>query len=96
MADTESLEQQIRDVLRTEPDALRLSDALFRPDGLFARMASTKEERRSVTQSPLFQEAQKRLAELRRREADEFSKAVDQSQHAPDITSPRLHRSEQV
>jgi hypothetical protein len=97
MADIQSLEQQVRDILATETDAIRLSDALFRPDGLFAQMARTKEERRTLAQSPLFQEAQERLAELRRREGREFSLAVESSQHAATTGDlPRLHRLERV
>ena len=96
MTDINSLEQQVREVLATETDAIRLSDALFRPDGLFARMASSKEDRRQVAKSTLFKDAQERLAELRRREAREFSVVVEKSQHDPQSGPPRLHRVERV
>jgi hypothetical protein len=96
MADIQSLERQVRDILATETDAIRLSDALFRPGGLFAPMASTKEERRTLAASPLFKEAQRRLAGLRRAEGEEFSLAVESSQHAATGASPWLHRVERV
>jgi hypothetical protein len=96
MTDIASLERQVCDILATEDDALRLSDALFRPDGLFSQMATTKDERRALAQSPLFKEAQRRLAALRRTEGREFSLAVEGSQHASTGDPPRLHRVERI
>jgi hypothetical protein len=89
MVDRESIEQQIRQVLATETRAIPLSNKLFRQDGgLFGQLATTEEERRMVAQSSLFKEAQRRLTELRRREAEEFSRAVDQG--ASKHVKPRL------
>src|SRR5262245_2874690 len=78
MSDQERVEQQIRDVLATETHAIPLSDKLFRPDGLFNRLATNEEERRRVAQSPLFKQAQRRLMELQHKEAAEFARAVEQ------------------
>lgn len=80
MTEREQVEDQIRQVLAQETRAVPLSNALFRPDGLFGRLAGTEAERRLVAQSPLFRQAQKRLSELQRQEAAEFGQAVRQAQ----------------
>jgi Uma2 family endonuclease len=69
MSDREQVEHQIAEVLATETNAISLSDKLFRPDGLFNQLAETEQERRTVAQSPLFQQAQRRLTELQRSES---------------------------
>jgi len=78
----EQVEQQIREVLATEAHAIPLSNKLFRPDGLFNKLAKTEDERRIVAQSPLFKQAQRRLMELQQKEATEFAQAVKQAQAA--------------
>jgi hypothetical protein len=80
MTERERVEQQICDILATETHAIPLSNALFRPDGLFNALAKTEEERRLIAQSPLFQQAQRRLTELQRSEGAEFARAVQQTQ----------------
>jgi hypothetical protein len=80
MSDRERVEQQIGEILATETNAIALSDKLFRPDGLFNKLAKTEEERRLVAQSPLFVQAQRRLTELQRSEAAKFASAVAQAQ----------------
>lgn len=82
MTEREQLESQIREVLATETQAIPLSNKLFRPDGLFNQLAKTEDERRIVAQSPLFQQAQRRLTELQHSEAAEFGRAVRQAQAA--------------
>jgi hypothetical protein len=79
MSERERVEQAIREALATATSAIELSDKLFRPDGLFAQLASTEEERRALAGSPLFADAQRRLSELQRREGAEFSRAVAQA-----------------
>ena len=79
MSECEQIEQQIRDVLANETRAIPLSNRLFGPAGFFGRLAQTADQRRSVAQSPLFKQAQKRVLELQRIEAAEFSRAVDQA-----------------
>lgn len=76
MSNREQTEAAIRETLATETDAIRLSDKLFHPDGLFGRLAATEQERRSLVQTPLFAEALRRLSQLQRSEADEFGRAV--------------------
>ena len=79
MADRDEVERQIRDVLAAESTAISLSDKLFRPDGLFNQIAKTEAERRALTQSPLFQEAQQRLSDLQWQEAARFAEAIRQA-----------------
>jgi hypothetical protein len=76
MTTRDEIEQAIREALASETQAMALSQRLFAPDGLFSRLGATENERRSVVQSPLFQEAQRRLSELQRHEAAEFARAV--------------------
>jgi hypothetical protein len=80
MTQRERIEQQIREVLANENQAIPLSNRLFQPDGLFNQLAATEEERRILAQSPLFREAQRRLTELQKREAADFARAVRQTQ----------------
>jgi hypothetical protein len=80
MTEREQVEQQIRDVLASETHAIPLSNKLFRPDGLFNRLANTEEERRAVAQSELFKQALRRLTELQKKEAAEFARAVQQAE----------------
>jgi hypothetical protein len=82
MTEREQVEQRIREVLATEARAVPLSNQLFRPDGLFNQLARTEEECRAVAQSPLFQQALRRLSELQQQESAEFSRAVAQLQPA--------------
>jgi hypothetical protein len=80
MTEQERIEELIREVVANEPHASILSDQLFRPDGLFNQLAGTEEERRSVVQSPLFRQAQRRLLALQQQEAAEFKRTVEQAQ----------------
>ena len=82
MTEREHVEEQIREVLVTETRALTLSNRLFSPDGLFNQLAETEDQRRTVAQSPLFKQAQKRFLELQQKEAAEFTQAVRQAQSA--------------
>ena len=82
MTERERVEQQIRETLATETQAIPLSNKLFSFGGLFNQLAKTEEERRTLAQSPLFKQAQRRLTELQQEEASEFSQAVEQSQAA--------------
>jgi hypothetical protein len=75
---TTKLEDQVREVLRAEDDAISLSDKLFSPSGLFSQMANTEGQRRVVARSGLFKQAQTRLSELQRREAEAFRRNVAQ------------------
>ena len=77
MTDRERIEQEIRDVLERESQAIPLSERLFSPEGLFSRLASTEEERRLLVQSPLFKQAQRRFSALQRVEAERFAQLAE-------------------
>jgi hypothetical protein len=80
MTDRAEVERQIDEILASETQAIALSDKLFSPDGLFSRLAETEDERRVVSQSPLFRRAQRRLTEIQRREASDFGQALPPAQ----------------
>jgi hypothetical protein len=80
MTEKERIEAAIREVLTTGISAILVSNQLFRPGGLFSQLAATVEDRREVSRSPLFEEAQRRLAELRHVEVVEFERTVEQAQ----------------
>lgn len=66
----EEAEATIRHILATETDPTDVSNWLFRPPpfGLFSKLWSTPEEKRAVMASPLFDQALKRLTELKQLE----------------------------
>ncbi len=72
----QEIEQRILEVLAEETTALRLSERLFAPDGLFSLCASTKAERILLVQTSLFKRAQQQFRELQFNEMDRFSKQV--------------------
>ena len=77
MTDTAAIEQQIRDLLRTETRAPVLSNKLFGQfTGLFCQLGATEADRRRVSQSELFRQAQARLRELERLEVEALRKAA--------------------
>jgi len=80
MMERQQIEEQIREVLGSESAAVVLSDKLFGPDGLFGRLANTREERRVIAQSALFKEAQRVLSERQEAEAEEFAQTIRQVQ----------------
>jgi hypothetical protein len=45
----DEFEQGIREALATETSAITLSRKLFHPDGLFAKLATSEQERRALT-----------------------------------------------
>lgn len=86
----QNVEQQIRQLLAAESDSISLSNQLFGPNGLFGNLATSKAERRAVAQSSLFREAQRRLSELRRDDAREFSQLVGQFQRSGNGNAPTI------
>jgi hypothetical protein len=69
MTPRDHAEAEIRRLLSTETSAVRLSNALFTPGGLFGELYSTPDEKKAVLASPLFDEANRRLSELQLQEA---------------------------
>src|SRR5712691_2851785 len=86
----QQIEHQIQHILATETDASRLSRRLFDADGLFGQLASTEAERRTLTKTALFRQAQHRLTELQRREAAAYTQEL-----APARAEPAAGVSEQ-
>lgn len=82
MTAKEQIEEQIRQVLANETQAITLSEKLFSPAGLFNQLAPSEPERRQVVQTPLFRQAQARFRELQHKEAAEFAQVVAQTQAA--------------
>jgi hypothetical protein len=78
MNDQGAIEAKIMGALASEQDAISLSNQLFGPDGLFGQLAESEDERRRIVQTPLFKEAQRRVSALRREEAREFARSVEQ------------------
>lgn len=76
MPDVKTIEQQIRQLLAANSNALALSEQLFSPAGLFARLAPTEAERRALVQSALFRDAQRHLLRLQEQEATAFAESV--------------------
>jgi hypothetical protein len=89
-SDWESVEQQIRSVLASESDCISLSNRLFGPQGLFGKLAPSRADRRTVTRSTLFRQAQQRLSELRRKDAQQFSQLVGQFQRSHNGNEPTI------
>jgi hypothetical protein len=70
-------ETQIKELLATATDSISLANKLFGPGGVFSQLARNEQERRALIATPLFKAAQRRLTELRRKDASAFAKAVD-------------------
>jgi hypothetical protein len=80
MTERDEIEQQIREALATATSAILLSNQLFSPEGLFNQLATTQAGRQVVVESALFKQAQQRMMELRKIEAAEFARVVEQAQ----------------
>src|SRR4051794_9223691 len=82
MSDREQIEARIRVELASETSAILLSYKLFAPGGLFPQLAATEEERRVISQTPLFRDALKRIADLRGKGFAQFARSVEQFEAA--------------
>ncbi len=74
MTTRDEVEAEIRRLLAAETSAVRLSNALFTPGGLFSKLHSNPAEKKAVIDSPLFEEANRRLSELQLHEAARLKK----------------------
>lgn len=78
MTDRAAIEAEIRLLLATETRVTVLSNKLFQQGtGLFGRLASNEAERRVVSKSELFREAQARVRDLQYRDADALRRAAE-------------------
>jgi hypothetical protein len=73
----EEVEDQIRALLSSESMAMRLSNKLFTPGGLFSQIAQTPEERREIANSDLWKQAISRLDELHEQESAALAEAAE-------------------
>jgi hypothetical protein len=73
----QEIEAQIRDLLKTEYNRWTLSEKLFSPNGLFAQLGPTREDRIRIGSSPLFKEAQNRIRDLEYGIADKLRLALN-------------------
>jgi hypothetical protein len=83
--------QQIQEALATETSAIKLSNRLFSPQGLFQWLAATDEQRKQLVTAPLFHAAQRRLRELQHREAAAFGKTLRRVASASGSQNPGEH-----
>jgi hypothetical protein len=95
MTNRKSIEERIRDALASHADAISLSNQLFSPTGLFIQLAASEAERRTIVETPLFKEAQRRLSALKRKEAQQFARTVEQFEAERDGPQS-LHRMERI
>lgn len=91
----EQIELQIRHVLSTEARAIALSEALFRRGGLFSQLAASRAEREALVQTPLFQEAQRRLSDLQQKEMDLWKPTSNASEVRLNVAGSVAHDSKQ-
>ncbi len=78
------IEHEIQTVIATESNAMRFSERIFAHDGLFAKLASTPDERKLLIASPLYRQAQNRFHELQSAELATFrAKVADLRKFAP-------------
>jgi hypothetical protein len=68
------IEAEIRRMLTTDTSAVRLSNALFTPGGLFSKLHTTPAEKKAMIGSLLFEAANRRLSELQLQEAGRLKK----------------------
>jgi len=74
----QTIAHQIDDLIRAEVmTSQALSNALFGPMGLFGKLAANEQERRALSQTPLFERAQARISELRRIEHREYQEELN-------------------
>ena len=84
MADRAEIENEIRELLQSESHTVTLSNRLFAPSGLFSQLASNADERRAITRSLIWRDAQERLRELENRDAAALDEAMRHVQsHMP-------------
>ena len=77
MPDREAIEAEIRHLLATETRTTVLSNKLFQQGtGLFGKLASTEAERRVVSESELFRQAQAHIRDLQYRDAAALDEAM--------------------
>ena len=104
---SQEIENRIRALLSAKTTSQALSNALFGPTGLFGKLGKTEEERRAISQTPLFKQAHARIMEIERAEmaadlAAEFRRieeicppARNPADQVNGVANPNADRSEQ-
>ena len=72
-----SWEERVREAIESGRTTVELSETLFGPDGLFAEVGRTREQREQLLRNPLYGQAHARLNELRRSEISRFEKDIE-------------------
>lgn len=72
MVGKKALELEVIEVIEREVSAIRLSEKLFEPEGLFAKLAPAAKERKTLAESELFNAALRKLSRLQKAKADMF------------------------
>jgi len=101
MIDLDSLSEAERHVYETAVDALQegitapdFSHKFFGPQGMLAQLCQTKDDRNALAAGELYQWLQDQLAELRRRESEEFRREVEALSGRLTVVVPKsLHGS---
>lgn len=65
------------DALQEGVDAPEFSRQFFGPGGMLARLCKTRDERKALAGSELYRWLQDQLAELRRRESEQFRREIE-------------------
>jgi hypothetical protein len=86
--DRRAVEEKIEEALAAANDSTALSNLLFTPDGLFNQIAHNEQERRALSQTPLFRRAMARVSELRRAEVQAILRGEKQVPPGPGIRIP--------
>jgi len=86
-------EEQVRKALAQKQTTMELSEALFGPNGVFAQVAGTLEEREQLLRHPLYQQAHSRLSDLRAVEVGRFESELARLEAHPARLSIQIPRS---
>jgi hypothetical protein len=89
----ESWETRVQEVLAEKQTTVELSETLFGPNGLFAQVGQTREQREKLLQHPLYQKAQARLSEVRQAEVARFEADLEAFESPPERLTIQIPRS---
>lgn len=65
-------EETVRGILSETASSIDLHEKLFGPEGVFAKLCATKEDRAEITKTPLYREGKALLALLRTADIRQF------------------------
>jgi hypothetical protein len=76
---SEAIENRIRALLKIKTTSQSLSNALFGPLGLFGKLGKTEQERRAISQTPLFKQAHARIMQIERAELEAEHRRIEEA-----------------